>query len=102
MAAIEKMLREAQDLLEAVEEGDSGKIEVALCRLQEAVQAAWELYQQGRINTAVRGLPRVMYQWATEELPRKVHEPSSWPEIRRELVQFINSIKLVVEPQEED
>ncbi len=101
MSATEKLLQEARILLEALEQGDNGRVEDALHRFQEAIEAAWNLYQQGRINTAVRGLPKVMYMWAMEELPQMVQEPSKWPEVRRQLAQFINAVQLVVEPKEE-
>jgi len=100
MGVLDSMQEKAEELLEALEDGDGRRIEAAQQRFSQAVEAAWERYQQGGIQVATRGMPRVMYQWAVEELPQRVRDPARWPEVRRELAQFLRTMQWVVEPRE--
>ncbi|HEY75670.1 MAG TPA: hypothetical protein G4O00_05750 [Thermoflexia bacterium] len=100
MAVLEEMEREARELLKALERGDREAVGVAQRRFSQIITEAWDRYQRGEIEVAVRGLPRVMYQWAMEELPRQVEDPARWPEVRRELARFLRTVQWVVEPEE--
>ena len=100
MAVLERMEKEAKALIEALDRGDHAAVAAAQCRFSDVVATAWEQYQQGRITVSVRGLPRVMYQWAVEELPQQVQDPARWPKVRRELMGFLRTVQLVVEPEE--
>ncbi len=100
MAVLEEMEREARELLEALEQGNRETVEAAQRRFSRAVAEAWDRYQQGAITVTVRGLPRVMYQWAVEELPRQVQDPARWPEAQRDLARFLRTVEWVVEPRE--
>lgn len=95
------MLQESQELLNAIEQGNPEAVEAGYHRFRKAVQAAWERYQQGVITVAARGLPRAMYLWVTEELPLQIRDSDRWPDVRRQLTQFIRTVQWVVEPKEE-
>lgn len=100
MAVLEMMEAAAKALLQALDQGDHAAVAAAQRRFSDAVAAAWERYQQGQIAVSVKGLPRVMYQWAVEELPHQVQDPARWPKIRRELAQFLRTVEWVIEPEE--
>ena len=102
MAVLERMEKEAKALLEALERGDRAAVDAAQRRFSQTVAEAWDRYQQGGIAVAVQGLPRVMYQWAVEELPQQVQDPAQWPKVRRELARFLRTMRWVVEPEERE
>jgi len=97
---VKRIRRAAQDLRDALKREKEEAIREAQRRFSEAVEAAWQMYQQGRIEVEVRGLPRVMYLWAMEDLPRQIEDRSNWPQIIRELEQFLRTMDHVVEPRE--
>ncbi len=101
MAVIGAMEEEARNLLETLERGDREAVRTAQQRFAQAVEESWRRYQEGKVVVAVRGLPRVMYQWVMEELPRQVQDPARWPEARRELARFLRTVQWVVEPEEQ-
>ena len=53
-------------------------------------------------TTQVRGqaLPRLMYLYITEELPRAIQDPAQWPKIIHELCNIQQVMQVVIAPKE--
>jgi hypothetical protein len=68
----------------------------------KAVEAAWQAYQQGEIETQVSAqtLPRSMYLYATRELPQEVVHLRRWSTVERELTSFVRTMDRVLLPIE--
>jgi len=94
---IVKMVETGKRLLAALESKDLEVIQEAAKSFSRAVDDAWQAYQQGEIPTQMRGqaFPRMMYQFATVELPAAIADPQRWPTIAREVRNFVNMIDIV-------
>ncbi|MEA3341454.1 MAG: hypothetical protein U9R15_15940 [Chloroflexota bacterium] len=92
-----EMVGTGKRLLATLESKDFQAIQEAAKSFSQAVDDAWQAYQQGEIPTQMRGqaFPRMMYQFATVELPAAVADPQRWPAIAREVRNFINMIDIV-------
>ena len=92
-----KMVETGERLLATLESNDLEAIQEAAKSFSQAVDDAWQAYQQGEIPTQMRGqaFPRMMYQFATVELPTAIADPQRWPAIAREVRNFINMIDIV-------
>lgn len=67
------------------------------------MEQMWAAYQQGEIEFHVRGqaLPRMMYLFATEELPQSITNPEQWPKLARELRNFMRMAHIMSTPPNE-
>jgi hypothetical protein len=94
---IAKMVETGKRLLAALESNDLEAIQEAAKSFSQAVDDAWQAYQQGEIPTQMRGqaFPRMMYQFATVEMPAAIADPQRRPAIAREVRNFINMIGIV-------
>lgn len=63
----------------------------------KSIEMAWEEYSKGKIDTKIAALPKVMYIYATQELPKEI-ENQDLSKVLRDLKQFKNTMKHVVEP----
>jgi len=95
---IVEMIETGKRLLAALESNEPKTIQETAQGFSQAVNGAWQAYQQGEIPTQMRGqaFPRMMYQFATVELPVAIVDPQRWPAITREVRNFINMIGIVV------
>ncbi len=92
-----KMVETGKRLLATLESNDLEAVQETAKSFSQAVNDAWQVYQQGEIPTQMRGqaFPRMMYQFATTELPVAIVDPQRWPAIVREMRNFINMINIV-------
>lgn len=95
---IMKMIETGEQILRAIESKDIEAIQKATISFSQAVDDAWQAYQDGEISTQMRGqaLPRTMYQFAVEELPSAIADPQQWSAIAREIRIFINMVGIIV------
>ena len=47
-----------------------------------------------------QALPRLMYLYITEELPRAIQDPAQWPKIIHELCNIQQVMQVVIAPKE--
>ncbi|HFD39392.1 MAG TPA: hypothetical protein ENJ31_06035 [Anaerolineae bacterium] len=94
-------LRDAADALrQALDQEDAKAIQDAQEEFSRAVKEAWQLYENGQLVVEMRGLPRLMYFWAVDELPERIQDPAQWLSLRRELGHFLRVMELSIKPQE--
>ncbi|GEM_PF-1239031 len=99
---IQKMHETLDQLLKTIGEGDAQKAKEAQERFTQAVEEAWQSYQEGKITTHVRGkaIPRLIYLYVIHELPKVITDPKRWPEIVKELHSMEQITRTVVTPEE--
>ena len=99
---LEKIRETAGLLLAALDTREQRVIQAAQQNFSTAVEAAWQAYQHGRIETRLQeqALPRSMYLYATRELPQEVTHLRRWSTVEREITNFLRTMDLVVAPTE--
>lgn len=97
---LERVHETAGLLLAALDTRELRMIQTAQQNFSQAVEAAWQAYQKGQIDTRVKGqaLPRTMYLYATRELPQEVAYLRRWSTMERELTNFLRMMDLIVAP----
>ncbi len=98
MTPIEQIKETLAALLDAIEVGETAQVKQAQERFVQATQYAWDQYEQGKITVTMRGLPRVMYQWVTRELPEMIQDREQWPMVKRELRRFQRLLDALLDP----
>ncbi len=95
------MLEACEMLVEIIEiQGACPDMTLALNVFTEAVSKAMRLYQEGTIETDVRTLPPVMYEFVENELPVLCSgDASDLEKARKQLNLFIVSVKELVQPR---
>jgi hypothetical protein len=99
---LHKIRESAGLLLAALDTREQRVILEAQQNFSKAVEAAWQAYQQGEIETQVgaQTLPRSMYLYATRELPQEVVHLRRWSTVERELTSFVRTMDRVLLPIE--
>lgn len=95
MDVLTNIVTSLDGLISAIENDDSYKEKQV--EFTKSIQMAWEAYSKGKIDTKIAALPKVMYIYATQELPKEI-ENEDLSKILRDLKQFKNTMKHVVEP----
>jgi len=100
---LEKVKETADLLLAALDTREEKLIQEAQRNFSQAVEGAWQAYEQGKIQTRARQgtLPRAMYLYATRELPQEVTHLKRWSTMKREITDFLRTMDLVIAPLEE-
>jgi hypothetical protein len=94
---LEKIRETASLLLTALDTREQRAIQEAQQDFSEAVAEAWQVYQQGDIDTRTgQALPHSMYLYATRELPQEVAHLRRWSTVKREITNFLRTMDLVV------
>ena len=95
MDVLNNIITSLEGLISAIEE--NGPYKERQIEFTKSIEMAWEVYSQGKIDTKIAALPKVMYLYATEELPKEI-EKDDLSKVLRDLKQFKNTMKYVVEP----
>ena len=88
----------AQALISALENNQTPT--TCLDEFISSVRDAWIKFEQGQITVAINQLPRPMYMFVIEELPKVINDPSQKEKIIKELKLFLNTIDLIIQPKE--
>jgi len=89
----------AQALISALENNQTHT--ACLNELISSVRDAWIKFEQGQIKVEINQLPRPMYMFVIEELPKVINDPSQKEKIIKELKLFLNTIDLILQPKED-
>ncbi|NMC76899.1 MAG: hypothetical protein GYA60_06355 [Candidatus Methanofastidiosa archaeon] len=95
MGPLENIVRTIEELILTIE--NNGNYKEKQIEFTNAIENAWEVYSKGKIDTKVNALPRVMYIYATQELPKEI-DNGNLKKVLTDLKQFKNTMKYVVEP----
>jgi hypothetical protein len=95
MGPLENIINTLEELIMSIE--NNGNYKEKQIAFTKAIEKAWEVYSEGKIETKVNAMPKVMYIYATKELPEEI-EKGNLSKILLELKQFKNTMKHVVEP----
>ncbi len=98
---IRNLKKSAETLRQALEQEDAAAIRKAQAEFTRAIKTAWQQYEQGQVVVEMRGLPRLMYYWAVEDLPSRAQDPTQWLSLRRELGHFLRIMEISIKPQEQ-
>jgi len=98
--ALEALVKHLDKLIEVLDNGDEGKIHHEGEAFIISVQRAWELYNQGGVETEDRALTKVMYLFAKDELPEMLKDPRQHQKALLELRRFRRVMEKVLRPQE--
>ena len=95
MDPLKNIINTLEELILAIEtDGNYNEKQIAF---STAIERAWESYSKGEIDTKVKALPRVMYIYATKELPDEISS-GNLIKVLVDLKQFKNTMNYVVEP----
>ena len=89
-------------LISSLESENNDAIPVFLSDFTRAVDTAKLLFDQGKIEVDVKGLPAAMHMYATRDLPDLISDKKNHPSIIKELNQFRRVMDKVVSPREID
>jgi len=95
MDVLNNIVTSLNGLISAIENNDSYKEKQI--EFTKSIEMAWEAYSKGKIDTKIAALPKVMYIYATQELPKEI-EKEDHSKVLRDLKQFKNTMRYVVEP----
>jgi len=95
MDVLNNIVTSLNGLISAIENNDSYKEKQI--EFTKSIEMAWEAYSKGKIDTKIAALPKVMYIYATQELPKEI-EKEDLSKVLRDLKQFKNTMRYVVEP----
>ncbi|NPV51523.1 MAG: hypothetical protein HPY60_10065 [Candidatus Methanofastidiosum sp.] len=95
MDVLKNIVTSLEDLISAIEQ--NGPYKERQIEFTKSIEEAWKVYSQGKIDTKIAALPKVMYIYATEELPKEI-EKGDLSKVIRDLKQFKNTMKYVIEP----
>ena len=95
MDVLNNIVTSLDGLISAIENNDSYKEKQI--GFTKSIEMAWEAYSKGEIDTKIAALPKVMYIYATQELPKEI-EKEDLSKVLRDLKQFKTTMKYVVEP----
>lgn len=95
MDPLKNIINTLEELILAIETG--GNYNEKQIAFSTAIERAWESYSKGEIDTKVKALPRVMYIYATKELPEEISN-GNLKKVLVDLKQFKTTMNYVVEP----
>lgn len=95
MDVLNNIVTSLDGLISAIE--NNGSYKEKQVAFTKSIEMAWEVYSKGEIDTKIAALPKVMYIYATQELPKEI-EKEDLSKVLRDLKQFKNTMKYVVEP----
>jgi len=95
MDVLNNIVTSLNGLISAIENNDSYREKQI--EFTKSIEMAWEAYSKGKIDTKIAALPKVMYIYATQELPKEI-EKEDLSKVLRDLKQFKNTMRYVVEP----
>ncbi|HII94581.1 MAG TPA: hypothetical protein HA367_02420 [Candidatus Methanofastidiosum sp.] len=95
MDVLNNIVTSLDDLISAIE--NDGSCKEKQVGFTKSIEMAWEAYSKGKIDTKIAALPKVMYIYATQELPKEI-ENQDLSKVLRDLKQFKNTMKHAVEP----
>lgn len=95
MDVLKNIVTSLEGLISTIENG--GPCKEKQVEFTKSIEMAWEAYSKGKIDTKIAALPKVMYIYATQELPKEI-ENDDLSKVLQDLKQFKNTMKHVVEP----
>ena len=95
MDVLNNIVTSLDDLISAIE--NDGSCKEKQVEFTKSIEMAWGAYSKGKIDTKIAALPKVMYIYATQELPKEI-ENQDLSKVLRDLKQFKNTMKHAVEP----
>jgi len=95
MDVLNNIVTSLEGLISAIE--NDGPYKEKQIEFTKSIEMAWEAYSEGKIDTKIAALPKVMYIYATQELPKEI-ENQDLCKVLKDLKQFKNTMKHVVEP----
>ncbi|MHA1883203.1 MAG: hypothetical protein ACTSUO_09175 [Candidatus Thorarchaeota archaeon] len=98
---IEKLRYSCETLLNAVETSENGvSIDSYVAQFISTIEDAMDAYKAGKIKVDMDTLPKIMYMFATEELPTLCNcESVDLENIRRQLKLFLVTMQQLVKPE---
>jgi hypothetical protein len=83
-----------RNLLEALENGDRGKVLAAQQAFTDTISTLWNATEDVNMDPKLKAILRLVAGWAIYELPGQIEVPSKDEQIKRELKLFQRSLMM--------
>jgi hypothetical protein len=82
------------DLIEALNSDDQGRIQKDQQAFSAAIEKAWQYFNRPEVPAREKALPRLIEGWAQRDLMTEINDPVNRQKAVRDLKLFLNGLAL--------
>ena len=98
---IDRMLYWAKQLISSLELNQKDRIESCLNEFVSSTIEAWNKFEDGKIGVNIKQLPKPMYLFVTQDLPKEINNLEVRDKLIKKLKLFVNTVEVTLNPKEE-
>lgn len=91
---VQRMRILGNNLIEALNQGDSAQIVTAQQEFSGAIEHAWQYFNRPEVPAREKAIPRLIEGWAQRDLTAEISEPANHKKAIHDLKLFMNTLAL--------